>query len=83
MLGVEAPDRTGGIRAAHPDLPADHRTDDVRTVAGRVMLKRDMGKLVFATIRDRDGDLQVVCTNDRRGCVRTISPRSTWATSSA
>jgi lysyl-tRNA synthetase class 2 len=24
------------------------------------MLKRDMGKLVFATIRDRDGDLQIV-----------------------
>ncbi|HYJ62081.1 MAG TPA: lysine--tRNA ligase [Actinomycetota bacterium] len=62
VLGVEAPDRTGEIRAAHPGLPADHRTDDVRTVAGRVMLKRDMGKLVFATIRDRDGDIQVVCT---------------------
>ena len=30
------------------------------TVAGRVVLKRDMGKLVFATLRDRDGDLQLV-----------------------
>ena len=30
------------------------------TIAGRVVLKRDMGKLVFATLRDRDGDLQLV-----------------------
>jgi lysyl-tRNA synthetase, class II len=60
VLDVAEPDRTGAIRAAHPDLAPDTRTDDVRTVAGRVLLKRDMGKLVFATIRDRDGELQVV-----------------------
>ena len=30
------------------------------------MLKRDMGKLVFPTLRDRDGDLQVVCTRPTR-----------------
>jgi lysyl-tRNA synthetase class 2 len=48
------------VRAAHPDLEADTLTDDVVTIAGRVVLKRDMGKLVFATLRDRDGDLQLV-----------------------
>ena len=59
-IGVDVPDRSGAIRAVHPDLEADARTDDVRTLAGRVILKRDMGKLVFATIRDQDGDLQVI-----------------------
>ena len=60
MLGVETPDRTGAVRAAHAELAADTVTEDVVTVAGRVVLKRDMGKLVFATLRDRDGDLQLV-----------------------
>jgi lysyl-tRNA synthetase class 2 len=61
VLGVEEPDRSAAIRAAHPDLAPDTLTDDVRTLAGRVVLKRDMGKLVFLTIRDGEGDLQVVC----------------------
>lgn len=34
-------------------------TDDRVTVAGRIMLLRDSGKLIFATIRDRSGDLQL------------------------
>ena len=60
VLGVDVPERTSAVRAAHPDLAADTVTDDVVTIAGRVVLKRDMGKLVFATLRDRDGDLQLV-----------------------
>ncbi|HEX6845157.1 MAG TPA: lysine--tRNA ligase [Actinomycetota bacterium] len=61
-LGVDAPSRSGDVRAAHPALEPDVRTQDERTVAGRVVLKRDMGKLVFLTLRDRDGDLQLVCS---------------------
>ena len=60
VLGVDVPERTSSVRAAHPDLEADTLTEDVVTIAGRVVLKRDMGKLVFATLRDRDGDLQLV-----------------------
>jgi lysyl-tRNA synthetase class 2 len=59
-LGVRDPDATVSIREAHPDLEDDTLTDDRRTVAGRVMLKRDIGKLVFLVIRDRSGDLQLV-----------------------
>ena len=59
-LGVDEPTRSGEIRGRHADLGPDTRTDDVVTVAGRVVLKRDMGKLVFATLRDRDGDIQIV-----------------------
>ena len=60
VLDVDEPTRSRDIRDRHPDLAPDSRTDEVVTVAGRVVLKRDMGKLVFATIRDRDGDLQIV-----------------------
>src|SRR3954451_4981834 len=60
VLDVDEPTRSSAVRAEHPDLAADTQTDDVVTVAGRVVLKRDMGKLVFATVRDRDGDLQIV-----------------------
>ena len=60
VLDVSEPTRSGAVRAAHPDLAADTQTEDVVTVAGRVVLKRDMGKLVFATLRDPDGDLQIV-----------------------
>jgi lysyl-tRNA synthetase class 2 len=38
--------------------PGTETADDV-AVAGRILLKRDTGKLVFATIRDRSDDLQL------------------------
>ena len=61
-LGAAAPTPTGDIRAAHSGLDADSLTDDVVTIAGRVVLKRDIGKLKFLVVRDRSGDLQVVAT---------------------
>jgi lysyl-tRNA synthetase, class II len=60
VLDVDEPTPTGRIRADHPDLAPDTTTAERVVVAGRVVLKRDMGKLRFATIRDRDGDLQLV-----------------------
>ena len=33
----------------------------MKTIAGRVAMVRDMGKLKFLVIRDRTGDLQLVC----------------------
>lgn len=47
------------VRDAHPDLPPDTRTDDRVRVAGRITLLRDLGGLVFATLRDRTGTLQL------------------------
>lgn len=55
-------DRThtlGEVRKAWGELEAGIETDDPVSVAGRIMLKRDSGKLVFATIRDRSGDVQL------------------------
>ena len=48
------------VRARHGDLGPDERTGEVVSVVGRVMLKRDGGKLCFATLRDGSGDLQVM-----------------------
>ncbi|MGN6473356.1 MAG: lysine--tRNA ligase [Mycobacteriales bacterium] len=55
------------LRAAHPDLAADTATGVQVSVAGRVMLKRDGGKLCFATLRDGTDDLQVMLSLDRVG----------------
>jgi lysyl-tRNA synthetase class 2 len=44
--------------AAQKADPADDRRAIVR-VAGRIMLHRAMGKLIFMTLRDASGDLQV------------------------
>jgi lysyl-tRNA synthetase class 2 len=52
-------DTLAELRAAHGDLEPGTETEVQTAVAGRVMLKREQGKLVFLTIRDRSGDLQL------------------------
>jgi lysyl-tRNA synthetase class 2 len=47
------------VREAHGELEPGTETEARVTVAGRVMLIREQGKLVFATMRDRTGDLQL------------------------
>jgi lysyl-tRNA synthetase class 2 len=42
-------------------------TDDVVRVAGRVLLLRDQGKLVFATLRDGTGSLQLFVSKGELG----------------
>lgn len=49
----------GEIREAHGALDAGSETDASVDVAGRIMLKRDQGKLIFATLQDRSGDIQL------------------------
>jgi lysyl-tRNA synthetase class 2 len=55
-------DRThtvGQVRASWGELEPGTETEEAVAVAGRIMLLRDSGKLVFATVRDRSGDLQL------------------------
>ena len=54
-------------------------------VAGRMVLKRVMGKACFATLQDMSGRIQLYVTLDALGRRRssTISSTGTWATSSA
>jgi lysyl-tRNA synthetase class 2 len=47
------------LRAAHGALSPGTETDERVAVAGRLMLIRRQGKLAFATMRDRTGDLQL------------------------
>jgi lysyl-tRNA synthetase class 2 len=49
----------GEIRATHGSLAAGIETTESVAVAGRIMLKRDQGKLIFITIRDRSDDIQL------------------------
>ena len=47
------------LRAAHGDIAAGAETDVHVAVAGRMMLKRDTGKLIFADLRDRSDHVQL------------------------
>ena len=50
---------TSDVRMAHDGLGPGEETDDVVTVAGRVRLARSFGKLLFLTIEDGSGQLQL------------------------
>ena len=47
------------LRAQHGTLEAGAETEIEVAIAGRVMLMRDSGKLIFATVRDRDDEVQL------------------------
>ena len=47
------------LRATHGTLEPGTETDTAVAIAGRMMLLRDSGKLVFATVRDRDDEVQL------------------------
>lgn len=47
------------VRDQWGELTEGTETDDSVTVAGRIMLKRDSGKLIFATVQDRSGEIQL------------------------
>jgi len=51
--------RLAEIRASWGALEPGTETDEAVAVAGRVLRKRDSGKLLFATVRDRDDEIQL------------------------
>jgi lysyl-tRNA synthetase, class II len=55
------------VRAEAGDVPPNTRTGRQASVAGRVILSRDGGKLCFATLRDGSGDLQIMIALDAVG----------------
>jgi lysyl-tRNA synthetase class 2 len=61
-LGVREPSTSAEVRAEFEgSVPDGEVIDAVRTVAGRIVRLRDMGKLKFLVVRDRLGDIQLVC----------------------
>ncbi len=49
------------------DLEAGAETDDVVHIAGRMMLRRNQGKLCFATVRDGTGEVQLFVSKGQLG----------------
>jgi lysyl-tRNA synthetase class 2 len=66
-IGADHATPSTQIRSGYADLPPDHIAEDRFTLAGRVVLRRSFGRLVFLVVRDRDGDLQVVGDSRRLG----------------
>ncbi|WP_131742399.1 bifunctional lysylphosphatidylglycerol synthetase/lysine--tRNA ligase LysX [Actinomadura roseirufa] len=66
-LTFDRTDFAAAIRARFPDLPPDARTGEQVAIAGRVVLAREHGRLIFVTLRDETADLQVMLTADALG----------------
>lgn len=52
---------TADIASRHGALEAGAETDDVVSIAGRVIAKRDQGKALFLVLRDGVGEIQLFC----------------------
>ncbi|MFG2244482.1 bifunctional lysylphosphatidylglycerol synthetase/lysine--tRNA ligase LysX [Spirillospora sp. NPDC048823] len=63
-LGCERTDFAADIRSRFPGLAPDTRTGCRVAIAGRVVLAREHGRLIFVTLRDETADLQVMLTAD-------------------
>src|SRR6476620_4224346 len=63
------PDRNdiATVRAEAGKLEPGGEADDKRRLAGRVMARREMGKLVFLDLVDRSGRIQLLCDTSRTG----------------
>jgi lysyl-tRNA synthetase, class II len=65
------PDRSAvaEVRAEADGVDAGGRLEETHRVAGRVMARREMGKLVFLDLVDRSGRIQLLCETERLGGV--------------
>ena len=65
------PDREqiDSVRVDADQVEAGEEAGEPRRVAGRVMARRDMGKLVFLDLVDRSGKIQLLVAEDRAGSV--------------
>jgi lysyl-tRNA synthetase, class II len=61
-LGVPEPTPVAEIRSTFADVGPGEVLDDEMTVAGRIVQRRDMGRLKFLVLRDRTGDIQLFCS---------------------
>ena len=60
-------DEIAAVRAEAARLENDATADVKRRLAGRVMARRDLGRLVFLDLVDRSGRIQLLCPRDRVG----------------
>jgi lysyl-tRNA synthetase, class II len=62
-------DYVAAVRTAAEPLEPGQTAEQTMRVAGRVLARRDMGKLVFLDVVDRSGRIQLFCQEDRVGAV--------------
>src|SRR3954469_24228483 len=62
-------DEVAAVRAEAEPLENGASADTTRRLAGRVMARRDMGKLTFLDLVDRSGRIQLLCPVERTGAV--------------
>jgi lysyl-tRNA synthetase, class II len=62
-------DAVSEVRALIEQLHPGGQLDDTRRLAGRIMARREMGKLVFLDLVDRSGRIQLMCDTGRVGDV--------------
>src|SRR6476619_7013254 len=60
-------DEIAAVRAEAEPLENGATAETKRRLAGRVMARRDMGKLVFLDLVDRSGRIQLLCPVERTG----------------
>jgi lysyl-tRNA synthetase, class II len=60
-------DEIAAVRAEAETLEDGAESPEVRRLAGRVLARRDMGKLVFLDLVDRSGRIQLLCPAARTG----------------
>jgi lysyl-tRNA synthetase, class II len=62
-------DEIAAVRAEAEKLEPGDEARDIRRLAGRVMARREMGKLVFLDLVDRSGRIQLLCDTSRAGAI--------------
>ena len=62
-------EQIASVRADAEQVEPGEEGGEPRRVAGRVMARRDMGKLVFLDLVDRSGKIQLLVAEDRAGPV--------------
>ena len=60
-------DEIAAVRAEAEPLVNDEAATTTRRLAGRVLARRDLGKLVFLDLVDRSGRIQLLCPVERTG----------------
>src|ERR671936_2523059 len=60
-------DTIAAVRAEAEDVAPGEESGQKRRLAGRVVARREMGKLVFLDLVDRSGRIQLLCDASRTG----------------
>src|SRR5205085_2903958 len=66
-LSFEPTSTAAELHARYANLDPDTTTSDEVVLAGRIVLARRFGKLVFFTLRDGTGDVQLFCSEEALG----------------